>query len=124
MVLRVISKNNAGKVVDSLIYKLDASERARRYKILNLSRSCVHYDVDMYVERGESPINFIEQMTPDFFPIRSQADWTKFRDMVDAAEGKRNVNARLYTDIAETNVYILGEQMSSTMVSSTATVTS
>lgn len=60
----------------------------------------------MYVERGESPINFIEQMTPDFFPIRSQADWTKFRDMVDAAEGKRNVNARLYTDIAETNVYI------------------
>lgn len=84
----------------------------------------MHYDVDMYVERGESPINFIEQMTPDFFPIRSQADWTKFRDMVDAAEGKRNVNARLYTDIAETNVYILGEQMSSTMVSSTATVTS
>ena len=106
MVLRVISKNNAGKVVDSLIYKLDASERARRYKILNLSRSCVHYDVDMYVERGESPINFVEQMTPDFFPIRSQADWAKFHDMVDAAEGKRNVNARLYTDIAETNVYI------------------
>ncbi len=106
MVLRVISKNNAGKVVDSLIYKLDASERARRYKILNLSRSCVHYDVDMYVERGESPINFVEQMTPDFFPIRSQADWIKFHDMVDAAEGKRNVNARLYTDIAETNVYI------------------
>ena len=106
MVLRVISKNNAGKVVDSLIYKLDASERARRYKILNLSRSCVHYDVDMYVERGESPINFVEQLAPDFFPIRSQADWTKFHDMVDAAEGKRNVNARLYTDIAETNVYI------------------
>ena len=106
MVLRVISKNNAGKVVDSLIYKLDASERARRYKILNLSRSCVHYDVDMYVERGESPINFVEQLAPDFFPIRSQADWAKFHDMVDAAEGKRNVNARLYTDIAETNVYI------------------
>ena len=102
MVLRVISKNNAGKVVDSLIYKLDANERARRYKILNLSRSCVHYDVDMYVERGESPINFIEQLTPDFFPIRNADDWNTFRQKVTDAKGQP-VNARLYADISTVN---------------------
>jgi len=106
MVLHVVSKNNAGAVVDDQTYKLDANERAQRYKILNLSRSCVHYDIDMYVERGESPINFVERLIPDFFPIRTQADWATFRNMVDAAEGKHNVNARLYTDIAETDVYI------------------
>ena len=99
MVLHVVSKNNAGAVVDDQTYKLDANERARRYKILNLSRSCVHYDVDMYVERGESPINFVEQLTPDFFPIRSEADWHAFSLKVNAAGGKSDVNARLYADI-------------------------
>jgi len=52
----------------------------------------------MYVERGESPINFIEQMISDFFPIRSQADWNTFRLLVQNANGN-NVNAILYADI-------------------------
>jgi len=99
MVLHVVSKNNAGAVVDDQTYKLDANERAQRYKILNLSRSCVHYDIDMYVERGESPINFVEQLTPDFFPIRSESDWLAFCKMVSVAGGRSDVNARLYADI-------------------------
>ena len=102
MVLHVVSKNNAGAVVDDQTYTLDQNERAQRYKILNLSRSCVHYNIDMYVERGESPINFVEQLTPDFFPIRNADDWNTFRQKVTDAKGQP-VNARLYADISTVN---------------------
>lgn len=99
MVLRVMSRNKAGEVVDSLTYTLDQNERAQRYKIVNLTRSCVYYDIDMYVEKGESPINFAEQVTSYYFPIRNADDWKEFRNKVQVAEGKYDVNARLYADI-------------------------
>ena len=98
MVLRVMSRNKAGEVVDSLTYTLDQNERVQRYKIVNLTRSCVYYDIDMYVEKGESPINFAEQLIPDFFPIRNADDWNTFRQKVTDAKGQP-VNARLYADI-------------------------
>ena len=99
MVLRVMSRNKAGEVVDSLTYTLDQNERVQRYKIVNLTRSCVYYDIDMYVEKGESPINFAEQVTSYYFPIRNADDWKEFRNKVQVAEGKYDVNARLYADI-------------------------
>jgi len=99
MMLRVISKNKAGQVVDSITYTLDQNERNQRYKIVNLTRSCVTYDIDMYVERGESPINFVDQVTPNFFPIRSLSDWRTFISLVENANGS-DVNARLYADIS------------------------
>ena len=99
MVLRVMSRNKAGEVVDSLTYTLDQNERVQRYKIVNLTRSCVYYDIDMYVEKGESPINFAEQVTSYYFPIRNANDWKEFRNKVQVAEGKYDVNARLYADI-------------------------
>ena len=100
MVLRVISKNREGAMVDSLIYTIDdATERAQRYKIVNLTRSCVNYDIDMYVERGTSPINQLEDLTEDFFPIRSYDDWQEFNRRGEAAGGKYDLNARLYADI-------------------------
>ncbi|MGX8698016.1 MAG: hypothetical protein ACSW8D_16670, partial [Prevotella sp.] len=69
MVLRVISKNREGVLVDSLVYNIDdENERARRYKVVNLTRTCVYYDIDMYVERGTSPINFLDQTEEYFFP--------------------------------------------------------
>ena len=103
MVLRVISKNREGTQVDSLVYTLDAEERAQRYKIVNLPRSCVYYDVDMYVERGTSPINQLADITPFYFPIRSEADWHTFRQKVIDAKGAYDVNARLYTDFTTTS---------------------
>ena len=106
MVLRVMSRNRAGAVVDSLIYNLDQNDRTQRYKIVNLTRSCVNYDIEMYVEKGESPINDLADVTEYYFPIRTAADWETFRDKVQAAEGKYDVNARLYADIPETNVFI------------------
>ena len=99
MVLRVISKNDAGEVVEEQTHTLDQNERALRYKVLNLERSCVHYDIDMYVDQGESPIGFGKQSDPYYFPIRSEADWDNFAKKVNVAGGKSDVNARLYADI-------------------------
>lgn len=99
MVLRVMSRNKAGEVVDSMTYTLDQNERVQRYKIVNLTRSCVYYDIDMYVEKGESPINFAEQVTSYYFPIRNANDWNTFRQKVTDAKGQP-VNARLYADIS------------------------
>lgn len=100
MVLRVMSRNKAGEVVDSLTYTLDQNERAQRYKIVNLTRSCVYYDIDMYVEKGESPINFAEQVTSYYFPIRNADDWKEFRNRVQVAAGRYDVNARVYADFS------------------------
>ena len=100
MVLRVMSRNKAGAVVDSLIYNLDQNDRTQRYKIVNLTRSCVNYDIEMYVEKGESPINDLDQVENYFFSIRSVADWLAFNQKVEDAKGKYDVNARLYADIA------------------------
>ena len=99
MVLRVMSRNKAGAVVDSLIYNLDQNDRTQRYKIVNLTRSCVNYDIEMYVEKGESPINDLDQVENYFFSIRSVADWLAFNQKVEDAKGKYDVNARLYADI-------------------------
>ena len=100
MVLRVVMKNRDGQPVDTLVYTLDQNDRAQRYKIVSLSRSCVTYDIDMYVERGESPLNFLEQTEDYFFPIHNAADWNTFRQKVKDAGGQYDVNARLYADIS------------------------
>ncbi len=100
MVLRVISKNREGALVDSLVYTIDdEKERARRYKVVNLTRTCVTYDIDMYVERDKSPINQLADVTPFYFPIRTVADWTEFKNRVQTAGGNSDVYARLYADI-------------------------
>ena len=108
MMLRVTLKNAAGDTVEVKEYELNKAEREQCYKVLDLSRTCVKYDIEMYIDRGTSPLNLYdaEKMKDYYFPIRNAQDWSTFHDMVDAAEGKRAVNARLYTDIAETNVYI------------------
>ena len=104
MVLRVMSRNSAGNLVDDQTYTLDQNERAQCYKILNLTRSCVTYDIDMYVEKGESPLNFILPATDDdYFSIKSTEDWNTFRNMVQAAKGEKDVNVRLYADITTRN---------------------
>ncbi|MBR1712346.1 MAG: hypothetical protein IJ722_02940 [Alloprevotella sp.] len=100
MVLRVISKNREGAMVDSLVYTIDdETERAQRYKDVNLPRSCVYYDIDMYVERGTSPINQLEDVTEYYVPIRSASDWHKFAVMINQATNTKDINARLYADI-------------------------
>ena len=99
MVLRVVSRNNAGQVVDSLTFRLEDNERRQRYKVVDLSRSCVHYDIDMYVERGESPLNYGDQVASVFFPIRNAQDWHTFAVMVNEAQNTKDIHARLYADI-------------------------
>ena len=99
MMLRVMMKNREGAVVDSLTYTLDETERAQRYTVVNLARSCVYYDIDMYVERGTSPLNYLDQVTDYCFPIRNAGDWHKFAVMINQATNTKDINARLYADI-------------------------
>ncbi|MDY6242242.1 MAG: LamG-like jellyroll fold domain-containing protein [Prevotella sp.] len=102
MMLRVTMKNREGDIVDSLVYTLTDDERAQRYKIVNLTRSCVTYDIEMYVDRNTSPINQLADVEQFYFPIRSEADWSEFIMKVQNAEGKYDVNACLYADL---NIY-------------------
>ena len=99
MKLHLVSKNGEGNVVEDRTIEVNQEERNQRYKVVNLSRSCVHYDIEVYVERDKSPIDFVENVTPFFFPIHTYADWVSFRDKVQAAKGEYDVNARLYADV-------------------------
>ncbi|MBR6140962.1 MAG: hypothetical protein IKQ37_04265 [Bacteroidaceae bacterium] len=73
MMLRVTLKNAAGDTIDVKEYELNKAEREQRYKIVNLARPCVKYDIKVYVDRNESPFNYSEQGTsanitlPDFY---------------------------------------------------------
>ena len=98
MILRVTSKNSDGKVVEDRKIELNKDERDQRYKVVSFYRPCVHYEVDMYVEKAKSPINFVEDVTDYFFPIHNAADWEAFCKKVEAAKSQ-DVNARLYADI-------------------------
>ena len=100
MKMCIISRNRDGAIVDSMVYVLDQNDRGQRYKIVNLTRSCVTYDINMYVERNESPFNDIDQTKAFFYPIRNANDWKEFKNRVQVAGGRYDVNARLYADIS------------------------
>ena len=108
MILRITSKNKAGEVVEVKEVELNKEDRELCYKVVDLSRPCLLYDIELLVDRNKSPLNLYDetQMKEYFFPIRNEADWTTFRDKVAAAKGQYDVNARLYTDIPETDVFI------------------
>ena len=98
MVIRVTMKNRDGAVVDTLRYVLNQADREQRYKVLTLFRSCVKFDVDILVEKGESPLNDLKDVTAFWFPIRNADDWKEFRNRVQVANGQYDVNARVYAD--------------------------
>ena len=100
MMLHITSKNNSGKVVEDRTIELNKEERNQRYKVVNLSRPCVHYDIEVYVDRDKSPIDYIDNVKSFFFPIRNADDWVEFKNRVQVAGGKSDVNARLYADIS------------------------
>jgi hypothetical protein len=101
MILRIISKNRDGKTVEDRKIELNKDERDQRYKVVSFYRPCVHYDVEMYVERDKSPINHYEDVTstPFYFPIRNGSDWHKFAVMINEATNTKDINARLFADI-------------------------
>jgi len=101
MILRIISKNRDGKVVEDRKIELNKDERDQRYKVVSFYRPCVHYDVEMYVEKAKSPINHYEDVTstPFYFPIRNASDWHKFAVMINEAKNTKDINARLFADI-------------------------
>ncbi|MBQ8064521.1 MAG: hypothetical protein IJ200_02570 [Prevotella sp.] len=108
MVVQVAMKNRDGQPVDTMRYELNQTDREQRYKVVTLSRSCVSFDVDVLVERGESALNYLKDVTKYFFPIRTTDDWTDFKNKVQAAGGNSDVNARLYADIEINKDQIVG----------------
>ena len=99
MMLRITSTNRAGEVVETQEIELNAAERQQRYKVINLTRPCVDYKIEVYVDPGTSPLRNYEDMLPYYFPIRSAEDWNIFCQMVNLIKGEYDVNARLYADI-------------------------
>ena len=99
MMLRVTVFNQAGDTVNIQNIELSPEEREQRYKVIDLSPSCVNYKVEMYIDRGTSPLPTYDEVKPYYFPIRTSGDWYDFCEKVIKAKGEYDVNARLYTDI-------------------------
>ncbi len=99
MMLRVTVFNQAGDTVNIQNIELSPEEREQRYKVIDLSPSCVNYKVEMYIDRGTSPLPTYDEVEPYYFPIRTDGDWYDFCEKVIKAKGEYDVNARLYTDI-------------------------
>jgi hypothetical protein len=100
VMLRVTSTSRAGDIVDSTVYELTKDEIEQRYKVVSLSRPCVNFNIEVYVDRATSPICLMKDVKEFFFPIRNANDWQTFRDKVSSAKGQYDVNARLYADIS------------------------
>lgn len=99
MKMRVISYNRKGEEVENNEYVMTQDERKNRYKILALTRPCVDYKIEMYVNRANSPLHLWNEIESYFFPIKNASDWQIFRNKVNNANGQYEVNARLYADI-------------------------
>jgi len=99
MMLRITVFNQAGDTVNIQNIELSPEEREQRYKVIDLSPSCVNYKVEMYIDRGTSPLPTYDEVKPYYFPIRTAGDWYDFCEKVIKAKGEYDVNARLYTDI-------------------------
>ena len=98
LMMHIVSKNNAGNIVEDRLIEMNAQERAQCYKVVHLTRPCVHYDVEMYVDRNTSPLNSVDKVTAFYYPIHNASDWKTFCEKVRNANGQ-DVNARLYADI-------------------------
>ena len=109
LTLNVTQLNQAGDTVGVQDYILNAQEREQRYKVIELSRTCVNYKVKMFVDRGTSEIPLWEEITPFWFPIRNADDWKEFRNRVQVAGGKYDVNARLYADVDAGSIMVSWE---------------
>ena len=105
MTLHITSKNSAGEVVEEKDVELSNENREQCYKIVDLSRPCVKYDIKLNVDRGSSPINVYDKnkMEDYYFPINNENDWATFKKKVEDAKGQYDVNARLYADITITD---------------------
>ena len=101
MKIHITSMNAAGEVVEEKDVELNKEDRELCYKVINLSRPCLKYDIKLYVDRDKSPLNLYdaEKMKDYYFSIRTYDDWVSFANKVEAAKGEYDVNARLYTDI-------------------------
>ena len=97
MMLRITMTNNAGEVVDTKLMTLSTEEVKARSKVVDLSRTCVHYKIEVYVEPGTSPLQSWD--LPDAMRITSVADWNTFVNKVKEANGQYDVNAVLCANI-------------------------
>ena len=89
MMMRVTMTNSKDELVESNEYELTSKELEQKYKILDLSRSCIKYNIELYVDRGTSPIHKLDELTTFYYPIRTVDDWDNFCSQVDYAKGEK-----------------------------------
>ncbi|MCR5696672.1 MAG: hypothetical protein K6G73_06840 [Marinilabiliaceae bacterium] len=75
VMMRVTSTDRSGAVVENTIYELTEDEIEQRYKVVSLARSCVKYDIEVYVDRATSPIRLYEDVEQFFTPILPFGDY-------------------------------------------------
>ena len=87
-------------LVDSLTYVISDQERESKTKTIQLTRSCVNYDIKIITDARNSPLKVSPLDTEKIFFIRGNVDWYQFRNKVMSGE---QVNAILETDLTLTD---------------------
>ena len=99
MTIFVKSTSRQGIAVDSTTYVLTADEIAACEKVIQLSRSCVDYSINVTEEQAASPIPPSEP----YMEIRTVEDWNAFRRRVAETPTATWVNAVLKADLTVTS---------------------
>ena len=95
MELLLMTRNRENEPLDTTVFVLTAEELNARSKVVQLTRSCVNYELAFRTVRNGSSL----PVALDFFEIHNETDWLTFRDKVKEANGQYDVNARLMADI-------------------------
>ena len=98
----VTSVNRQNQPVDTTTYVLTAEEMTTRRKVVQLTRSCVYYNIEFVTALGDAATHYKtpDQVKDKNITISTTADWNTFCNMVTEAGGKYGVNAWLMADIS------------------------
>ncbi|MBQ9362439.1 MAG: hypothetical protein IJT97_03350, partial [Bacteroidaceae bacterium] len=104
MKLLITSVNRQNEPVDSVYHTLTAEEMTACRKVVQLTRSCVYYNIEFVTELGNAVAHYKTQELKDrYITINTAADWNTFVNMVTETQGKYSVNAWLMADISVSN---------------------
>lgn len=105
MKLLITTVNRNNEPVDSVYHTLTAEEVTACRKVVQLTRSCVYYNIEFVTELGSTVTHYRskDQLKDKFITINTTSDWNTFVIMVTEAQGKYGVNAWLMADISVEN---------------------
>ena len=98
MVVKMYRRDST--LVDSVTYIITEQERENKTKTIQLTRSCVNYDIKIITDAKDSPIKASSEGFENVLFIRNVDDWMTFKNKIIKGE---NLNAILENDITLTN---------------------